>query len=150
MGSMHTGLEGRPDGMERLAAFYAERARGGAALIVTGGFSPNDAGNPGPRGAEVSAPQDAKRHEVVTRTVHDAGGRIALQLLHSGRYGFHERIVAPSAVKSPINPHSPQEMSAAEIERTIDDFAAASHLARTAGYDGVEIMGSEGYLITQF
>jgi len=150
MGSMHTGLESRPDGMERLAAFYAERARGGAALIVTGGFSPNDAGNLGPHRAQFSTETDSKRHQVVTRAVHEAGGRIVLQLLHSGRYGFHERIVAPSPLKSPINPHTPREMSAAEIERTIEDFAGAARLAREAGYDGVEVMGSEGYLITQF
>ena len=99
MGSMHTGLEARPDGMERLAAFYAERARGGAALIVTGGFSPNDAGNLGPHRAQVSTHADVNRHRVVPQAVHEAGGRIVLQLLHSGRYGFHERIVAPSAVK---------------------------------------------------
>jgi 2,4-dienoyl-CoA reductase (NADPH2) len=150
MGSMHTGLEARPDGMARLAAFYAERARGGAALIVTGGFSPNDVGNLGPHRAQFSTEEDAKKHQVVTRAVHEAGGRIALQLLHSGRYGFHERIVAPSALKSPINPHTPREMTAAEIEQTIADFAAATRLAREAGYDGVELMGSEGYLITQF
>ena len=150
MGSMHTGFESRPDGMERLAAFYAERARGGAALIVTGGFSPDAAGNLGPHRAEFSTREDLKRHQVIPRAVHDAGGRIVLQLLHSGRYGYHERIVAPSATKSPINPHTPSEMSAAGIERTIDDFAAAAVLAREAGYDGVEIMGSEGYLITQF
>ena len=150
MGSMHTGLESRPDGMERLAAFYAERARGGAALIVTGGFSPNDAGNLGPHRAQFSTETDSRRHQVVTRAVHEAGGRIVLQLLHSGRYGFHERIVAPSPLKSPINPHTPREMCAAEIERTIEDFAGAARLAREAGYDGVEVMGSEGYLITQF
>ncbi|HUQ24317.1 MAG TPA: NADPH-dependent 2,4-dienoyl-CoA reductase [Burkholderiales bacterium] len=150
MGSMHTGLEARPDGMERLAAFYAERAAGGAALIVTGGFSPNDAGNLGPHRAQFSAAEDAKKHLPIPRAVHDAGGRIVLQLLHSGRYGFHERIVAPSALKSPINPHMPRELSAAEIEQTIDEFAVAAVLARDAGYDGVEIMGSEGYLITQF
>jgi 2,4-dienoyl-CoA reductase (NADPH2) len=150
MGSMHTGLEGRPDGMERLAAFYAERAKGGAALIVTGGFSPNDAGNLGPHRAQFSSIEDAERHQPIPRAVHQHGSRIVLQLLHSGRYGFHERIVAPSAVKSPINPQAPREMSAAEIERTIADFAAAAALAREAGYDGVEIMGSEGYLITQF
>src|SRR5688572_2606377 len=150
MGSMHTGLEARPDGMERLAAFYAERARGGAALIVTGGFSPNDAGNLGPHRAQVSTHADVNRHRVIPQAVHEAGGRIVLQLLHSGRYGFHERIEAPSALKSPINPHLPREMSASEIEGTIDDFAAAAVLAREAGYDGVEIMGSEGYLITQF
>jgi len=150
MGSMHTQLEARPDGMERLAAFYAERARGGAALIATGGFSPNDAGNLGPHRAQFSTTEDVQKHSVIPRAVHEAGGRIVLQLLHSGRYGFHERIVAPSAVKSPINPHAPREMSAAEIEQTIAEFAQAARLAREAGYDGVEIMGSEGYLITQF
>jgi 2,4-dienoyl-CoA reductase (NADPH2) len=150
MGSMHTGLETRPDGPERLAAFYAERARGGAALIVTGGFSPNAAGNLGPHPAEFASAETAKKHRVIAQAVHDAGGRIVLQLLHSGRYGFHERIVAPSAVKSPINPNSPREMTPAEIERTVDDFARAAVLAREAGYDGVEVMGSEGYLITQF
>jgi len=150
MGSMHTGLESRPDGMERLAAFYAERARGGAALIATGGFSPNDAGNLGRHRAEFSTSEDARKHRVIPRAVHDAGGRIVLQLLHSGRYGFHERIVAPSALKSPINAQSPREMTAQEIEQTIADFARAAALAREAGYDGVEVMGSEGYLITQF
>jgi 2,4-dienoyl-CoA reductase (NADPH2) len=150
MGSMHTGLEGRRDGMERLAAFYAERAQSGAALIVTGGFSPNEAGNLGPHRAQFSDSSDVDKHRPVPRAVHEAGGRIVLQLLHSGRYGFHERIVAPSALKSPINPQAPREMSAAEIESTIDDFARAAALAREAGYDGVEVMGSEGYLITQF
>ena len=150
MGSMHTGLESRPDGMARLAAFYAERAKGGAALIVTGGFSPNAEGNLGPHRAEFSTAQDAENHRVIPRAVHDAGGRIVLQLLHSGRYGFHEQIVAPSAIKSPINPHTPRELTAREIEPVIDDFSRAATLAREAGYDGVEIMGSEGYLITQF
>jgi 2,4-dienoyl-CoA reductase (NADPH2) len=150
MGSMHTGLEARPDGIERLAAFYAERARGGAALIVTGGFSPNDAGNLGPHRAQFSTPDDCERHRPIPAAVHAAGGRIVLQLLHSGRYGFHEHTVAPSPVKSPINPQTPREMAAGEIERTIDEFAAAAKLARETGYDGVEIMGSEGYLITQF
>jgi 2,4-dienoyl-CoA reductase (NADPH2) len=150
MGSMHTGLESRRDGMERLAAFYAERARGGAALIVTGGFSPNEAGNLSTHRAEFSTAEDSRAHQAIPRAVHDAGGRIVLQLLHSGRYGFHERIVAPSALKSPINPHTPREMTPQEIEQTIDDFARAAALAREAGYDGVEVMGSEGYLITQF
>jgi 2,4-dienoyl-CoA reductase (NADPH2) len=150
MGSMHTGLEARPDGMQRLAAFYAERAKGGAALIVTGGFSPNDAGNLSAHRAEFSTAEDAERHKVIPRAVHDAGGRIVLQLLHSGRYGLHERIVAPSALKSPINPHTPREMTPDEIKATIEDFARAAALAREAGYDGVEVMGSEGYLLTQF
>ncbi len=150
MGSMHMGLEARPDGMERLAAFYAERAKGGAALIVTGGFSPNDAGELGPHRAQVSTKADAERHRIIPRAVHDAGGRIVLQVLHSGRYGFHKNIVAPSPVKSGINPNAPRELSDAEIQRTIADFAAAAKLAREAGYDGVEVMGSEGYLLTQF
>jgi 2,4-dienoyl-CoA reductase (NADPH2) len=150
MGSMHTGLEGRRDGMERLAAFYAERARGGAALIVTGGFSPNDPGNLGPHRAQMSDAQDRDRHRVIPQAVHEAGGRIVLQVLHSGRYGFHERIVAPSAVKSGINPQTPREMSEDDIRQTIADFANAAVLAREAGYDGVEVMGSEGYLVTQF
>ena len=150
MGSMHTGHEARPGGLEKLAAFYAERARGGAALIATGGFSPNEEGNLGPHRAQFSDPEDVKKHSVIPRAVHDAGSRIVLQLLHSGRYGFHERIVAPSALKSPINPHTPRELSGPEIEQTIADFARAALLAREAGYDGVEVMGSEGYLVTQF
>src|SRR5688572_901087 len=150
MGSMHTGLEARPDGMQRLAAFYAERARGGAALIVTGGFSPNDAGELGPHRAQFSNAEDAQKHRVIPKAVHDAGGRIVLQVLHSGRYGYHPGIVAPSALKAPINPQAPREMTPAEVRQTIEDFANAAVLAREAGYDGVEIMGSEGYLITQF
>jgi 2,4-dienoyl-CoA reductase (NADPH2) len=150
MGSMHTGLEARPDGMARLAAFYAERAKCGAARIVTGGFSPNDAGELGPHRAQVSTKADAERHRIIPRAVHDAGGRIALQVLHSGRYGFHKNIVAPSAVKSGINPNAPREMSADEIEQTIAAFAASAALAREAGYDGIEVMGSEGYLLSQF
>jgi 2,4-dienoyl-CoA reductase (NADPH2) len=150
MGSMHTGLEARPDGMERLAAFYAERAKGGAALIVTGGFSPDDAGELGPHRAQVSNKADAERHKVIPRAVHDAGGRIALQVLHSGRYGFHKNTVAPSAVKSGINPNAPREMAPDEIQKTIAAFAASAALAREAGYDGIEVMGSEGYLMSQF
>ncbi len=150
MGSMHMGLERRPDGMARLAAFYAERARGGAALIVTGGFSPNDAGELSPHRAQISTKEDAERHRVIPQTVHDAGGRIVLQLLHSGRYGFHGNIVAPSPIKSGINANTPRAMSSAEIGQTIADFVRAAVLAQTAGYDGVEVMGSEGYLISQF
>jgi 2,4-dienoyl-CoA reductase (NADPH2) len=136
--------------MPRLAAFYAERARGAAALIVTGGFSPNDAGELGPHRAQLSTPADRDRHRVIPQAVHDAGGRIVLQLLHSGRYGVHKAIVAPSALKSAINANAPREMTAPEIEHTIADFVNAARLAQEAGYDGVEVMGSEGYLITQF
>ena len=150
MGSMHTGLEEMPGGMERLAAFYAERAAGGAALIVTGGFSPDSAGNLSPHPAEMASAADRDRHKPLPRAVHDAGGRICLQVLHAGRYGKNPNIVAPSAIRSPINPTAPREMTAAEIETTIDAFARSAVLAREAGYDGVEIMGSEGYLITQF
>src|SRR5204863_6133833 len=135
MGSMHTGYEAR-GAFAELAAFYAERARGGAALIVTGGWSPNDAGNLSAHRAQFSTVEDAERHRPVPDAVHAAGGRIVLQLLHSGRYGFHERIVAPSAAKAPINPHAPRELTAAEIEQTIADFACAARLAKEAGYDG--------------
>ena len=141
MGSMHTGHESRPGGLEKLAAFYAERARGGAALIVTGGFSPNDAGNLGPHRAQFSTPEDVKEHSVIPRAVHDAGSRIVLQLLHSGRYGFHEGIVAPSALKSPINPHTPRELSAREIGQTIADFARAALRAREASGPGEIVDG---------
>src|SRR6185503_1535625 len=149
MGSMHTGFEAR-NAFAELAAFYAERARGGAALIVTGGYSPNDAGNLSGHRAQFSAREDAEGHKAITTAVHAAGGRIVLQLLHAGRYGMHERIIAPSAIKSPINPRTPREMTVADIRQTLDEFAAAAGLAREAGYDGVELMGSEGYLLTQF
>ena len=150
MGSIHTGLEHRPDGMGRLAAFYAERAAGGVALIATGGFSPNKAGNLTTARVEMSTEEDARNHEVIPRAVHEAGGRIVLQVLHSGRYGYHPDIVAPSAVRSPINRDEPHALSVGEIEQTIEDYACSAELAKSAGYDGVEIMGSEGYLITEF
>jgi 2,4-dienoyl-CoA reductase (NADPH2) len=149
MGSMHTGFEAR-NAFAELAAFYAERARGGAALLVTGGFSPNHAGNLSAHRAQFSTSQDAAGHRVITGAVHAAGGRIVLQLLHSGRYGLHKDIVAPSPTKAPINAHTPREMTHDDVLQTIEDFVSAAGLAREAGYDGVEIMGSEGYLITQF
>jgi len=150
MGSMHTGLESRPGGMERLAAFYAERARGGTPLIVTGGFSPNAAGNLYGHPAEMSSAADRDRHRPVPQAVHEAGAKILLQLLHAGRYATHKLSVAPSAIKAPITPFTPRELSGDEVRQTIADFARAAALAREAGYDGVEVMGSEGYLITQF
>ncbi|WP_287930290.1 NADPH-dependent 2,4-dienoyl-CoA reductase [Arthrobacter sp.] len=150
MGSMHLGLEELPGGFERMAAFYAERARGGVALMVTGGISPNDAGRPMKGGAKLSTPEEAARHRVVTDAVHAEGGKIALQLLHFGRYAAQQDLVAPSAVQAPISPLMPHPLGGDEVEQTIEDFAAAAGLAQGAGYDGVEIMGSEGYLINEF
>jgi 2,4-dienoyl-CoA reductase (NADPH2) len=150
MGSMHTNLEERGDeGLARLAEFYAERARGGCALMVTGGFSPNEEGRMGAHGGFL-VDADATRHQVIPRAVHRDRGRILLQLLHAGRYGYHNDIVAPSPIRAPINKASPREMTDAGIERTIADYANAAKIARAAGYDGVEIMGSEGYLINEF
>jgi 2,4-dienoyl-CoA reductase (NADPH2) len=150
MGSMHIGLEEVPGGFERMAAFYADRARGGAGLIVTGGIAPNDAGRPMVGGSKLTSPAEADQHRVVTEEVHRAGGRIAMQILHFGRYAYHPDLVAPSAVQAPISPFPPSELTVAEIEQTIDDFANCAGLAKSAGYDGVEIMGSEGYLINEF
>ncbi len=150
MGSMHVGLEEHPNGFERMAAFYAERARGGVALMVTGGISPNDAGRPMRGGAKLTTEAEAAQHRVVTDAVHAEGGRIALQLLHFGRYASQPELVAPSAVQAPISPLVPHPLTGAEVEQTIDDFANAAALAQSAGYDGVEIMGSEGYLINEF
>jgi 2,4-dienoyl-CoA reductase (NADPH2) len=150
MGSMHLGLEEARGGFERMAAFYAERVRGGVGLIVGGGIAPNDEGRPMPGGAVMATDRDVARHRVVTDAVHAEGGRIAMQILHFGRYAYHPQLVAPSALKAPINALTPRALSAAEVERTIDDFANAAARAREAGYDGVEIMGSEGYLINEF
>jgi len=150
MGSMHVGLEEAKNGFERMAAFYAERARGGVALIVTGGIAPNDRARPMPGGARMTSPEDAQKHKVVTQAVHDAGGKICLQILHFGRYAYHPDLVAPSAIKAPINPFRPHALSTEEVEQTIEDFVRAAALAQSAGYDGVEIMGSEGYLINEF
>ena len=150
MGSMHIGLEEARDGFARMAAFYAERARGGVGLIVTGGIAPNDRGRPMPGGACMASQADADKHKVVTRAVHDAGGKIAMQILHFGRYAYHPDLVAPSALKAPISAFRPHALSDAEVEQTIDDYVRAAALAQSAGYDGVEIMGSEGYLINEF
>ncbi|MFY1679686.1 MULTISPECIES: NADPH-dependent 2,4-dienoyl-CoA reductase [unclassified Streptomyces] len=150
MGSMHVGLEEAERGFERMAAFYAARARGGVGLIVTGGIAPNDEGRPYEGGAKLTDEAEATRHRVVTDAVHAEGGRIAMQILHFGRYAYHPDLVAPSPLQAPISPFPPRELSDAEIERTIDDYARTARLARDAGYDGVEIMGSEGYLINEF
>jgi 2,4-dienoyl-CoA reductase (NADPH2) len=150
MGSMHTGLEEAPGGFKRLAAFYAERARGGVALIVTGGIAPNQEGVVMPGAAALETEAQAEKHRPVTDAVHAAGGKIALQILHVGRYAFHKGAVAPSALQAPISPVRPRALSEDDIERTIADYARCATLARLAGYDGVEVMGSEGYLINQF
>jgi 2,4-dienoyl-CoA reductase (NADPH2) len=150
MGSMHTGFEYMDRHVERTARFYAERARGEAALIVTGGYSPNADGLFGPNGPEVSRSEHIPEHRQITSAVHAAGGRIALQILHAGRYAKHKGLVGPSTLASPINPLQPRRMTAEDIERTIEDFAISTALAREAGYDGVEIMASEGYLINEF
>ncbi|HQV91156.1 MAG TPA: FAD-dependent oxidoreductase, partial [Phycicoccus sp.] len=150
MGSMHVGLEEAPNGFERMAAFYAERARGGVGLIVTGGIAPNEAGRPLEGGAILASDEQVPSHRLVTEAVHAAGGKICLQILHFGRYAFHADLVGPSSIQAPIAFHAPKAMSGAEIEETIDDFARCAALAQDAGYDGVEIMGSEGYLINEF
>ncbi|GGQ42824.1 NADPH-dependent 2,4-dienoyl-CoA reductase [Streptomyces mutabilis] len=150
MGSMHVGLEEAERGFERMAAFYAARARGGVGLIVTGGIAPNDEGRPYPGGAKLTTGDEAEQHRTVTDAVHREGGRIALQILHFGRYAYHADLVAPSPLQAPISPHVPREMTDADIERTVDDYVRTARLARAAGYDGVEIMGSEGYLINEF
>jgi 2,4-dienoyl-CoA reductase (NADPH2) len=150
MGSMHTGLEEEKDGFRRMAAFYGARARGGVGLIVTGGVAPNRAGWVAPFSLRLANPSQVKDHRLITEAVHEAGGRICLQILHAGRYGYHPLCVAPSAIKAPINRFRPREMSDRRIKTTIGDFIHCAELAREAGYDGVEIMGSEGYLINQF
>ncbi|MDX7758449.1 NADPH-dependent 2,4-dienoyl-CoA reductase [Aeromonas hydrophila] len=150
MGSMHTGLEEEKGGFDKLAAFYGERARGGVGLIVTGGIAPNLRGRLVPHGSQLSFPWQVAKHKKVTSAVHQEGGKIALQILHAGRYAYHPFSLAPSALKAPISPFKPRAMSERQIRGTIRDFAATAQLARSAGYDGVEVMGSEGYLINQF
>ena len=150
MGSMHTGLEEEKNGFQRIATYYAERAKGGVGLIVTGGISPNIQGWTVPMAARMSNQKHAKQHRIITKAVHNEGGKICMQILHSGRYGYHPMCVAPSAIKSPISPFKPFELKKSGIKRTIKDFVKTAKLAQEAGYDGVEIMGSEGYLINEF
>ena len=150
MGSMHTGLEDRARDFPRLAAYFAERAAGGVGLIVTGGFAPNVAGWLKPFAGRMSMPWHVRRHRVVTSAVHAHGARICLQLLHAGRYAYHPLSVAPSPLKAPINPFTPRQLSARAVERQLDAYATAARRARDAGYDGVELMGSEGYLVNTF
>jgi 2,4-dienoyl-CoA reductase (NADPH2) len=150
MGSMHTGLEEVKNGFERLAAFYAERARGGAGLIVTGGIGPNTEGAVFQHAAKMSTEEESDKHRVITEAVHKADGKICMQILHAGRYAYSPELVAPSAIQAPINPFTPKELDEAGIQKQIDDYVDCAALAQRAGYDGVEIMGSEGYLINQF
>ena len=149
MGSMHTGLEETGD-FERVAAFYGARARGGVGLMVTGGMAPNREGAVMPGAAGLFTDQDVANHRVVTNRVHGEGGRIAMQVLHAGRYAYSPECVAPSAIKSPISPFPPAELDEAGIEKQFADIATAAARAREAGYDGVEVMGSEGYFLNQF
>ena len=150
MGSMHTGLEERPNGFNRMAEYFAERARGGVGLIVTGGIGPNEEGCVAQGAAKMTTPEEAEHHKVVTAAVHEAGGKICMQILHAGRYAYSPKQVSASAVKAPINPFTPKELDEAGIEKQIADFASCAALAKQAGYDGVEVMGSEGYFINQF
>jgi 2,4-dienoyl-CoA reductase (NADPH2) len=150
MGSMHTGLEEARNGFERMATFYAARAKGGVGLIVTGGIAPNLVGRLEPRASQFSFPWQVAKHRLITDAVHAEGGKIALQILHAGSYAYHPIAVAPSAIKSVISPFKPRALSEWGIRRTIAAYARCAALAQRAGYDGVEIMGSEGYLINQF
>ncbi|MGQ0683875.1 FAD-dependent oxidoreductase [Bradyrhizobium sp.] len=150
MGSMHTGLECHPERFDELGRFYAERAKGGAGMIVTGGFAPNFAGRMKNEPGTFERPDQVAHHRKITAPVRAAGGRILLQILHAGRYGYHPAVVAPSPIKSPINRDVPAELTSEQIEETIANYATTARLAIEAGYDGIEIMGSEGYLISEF
>ncbi|MCG8806308.1 NADPH-dependent 2,4-dienoyl-CoA reductase [Tenacibaculum finnmarkense] len=150
MGSMHTGLEEEKDGTHKIATYYAERAKGGVGLIVTGGISPNIQGWTAPFSARMSTKKHAREHKIITDAVHKEGGKICMQILHSGRYGYHPLTVAPSKIQAPINPFKPFKLRQSGIRRTLRDFVNSAKLSQEAGYDGIEIMGSEGYLINQF
>lgn len=150
MGSMHTGLEERPNGFERMAVYFAERARGGVGLMVTGGIGPNEEGGVYAGAAKLSTPEEAEKHKIVTQAVHAAGSKICMQILHAGRYAYSPKSVGPSAIQAPINPFKPTELDEDGIEKQIVDFVNCAVLAQSAHYDGVEIMGSEGYFINQF
>ncbi|WP_407074438.1 FAD-dependent oxidoreductase [Psychrobacter sp. CAL346-MNA-CIBAN-0220] len=150
MGSMHTGLEDRFYNYGKLAAYFAERAKGGVAMMITGGISPNREGWLLPAGGTMNSKMDVMNHQRVTRAAHKYDSKIIMQILHSGRYGYHPFVVSSSPIKSPISPFKPRKMSIKNIEQTVDDYARAARLAKQAGYDGVEIMGSEGYLLNQF
>lgn len=150
MGSMHTGLEEDKENLNRLAVFYRERAQADVGLIVTGGFAPNRRGRLSPHAAKLTNSYEQRRHETVTQNVHEVGGKILLQILHAGRYGYHPFVVAPSALKSPISPFKPWALSKRGVVKTIEHYVRCATLAKASGYDGVEVMGSEGYLINQF
>ncbi|MFI6368054.1 FAD-dependent oxidoreductase [Nocardia sp. NPDC050630] len=150
MGSMHTGLEDRAWDTNRLAAYFAERARGGVGLIITGGYAPNRTGWLLPFGAKLTNKSEAYRHRVITKAVHKEGGKIAIQILHAGRYSYMPGSVSASSIKAPINPFRPRKLSARGVEQTIDDYVRCAKLAQFAGYDGCEVMGGEGYFINQF
>ena len=150
MGSMHTGFEEHPEGAEHLAAFYAERAKNGVALIITGGIGPNEAGAVTDGGAKLTNAEEVAWHRIVTEAVHAHGAKICMQILHTGRYAMSREPVAPSAIQAPINPAKPRALSTEEVRQTVADYIACARLAKEAGYDGVEVMGSEGYLINQF
>jgi len=150
MGSMHTGLEEEQNGFNRMSVYYAERARGGVGLIVTGGIAPNAAASGFPGGAKMDTEEESVKHKIVTKAVHDEGGKICMQILHTGRYAYSKEPIAPSAIQSPINPTKPRALTSDEVEKEIESFVRCASLAKNANYDGVEVMGSEGYFINQF